>query len=275
MKLHLTLIAALSALSLAGPATASAAAAPGFPVAGLTPDTWGTTTVGARKHLLATYAGIGEVSCLGVRMIGRPASKSSWVANGVRYWDKNWCQGTLRSGSVFRLVHDAKSKTNRMIYRLVGATVADLRSGGTKPQPAPAPAPAPKPSNVGDQLLQAANALAVDRGRNPESTPTHRGLRYSVQDCMLVSPATARCTLYVLYEDNVMDSQFRPGHLRYWVRLYTFARLLSLDPVAWDTRIEGGYFDRPYQIVCSDRNDLGYIVVDYDPLTGNAAPPCP
>lgn len=243
-----------------------------FPVAGLKPDTWGTTPKSGQKQLLATYGGIRNASCLGVRMIGQPASKSSWVVKGVRYYDKLWCNGTLRSGKAFRLIHDAKSKTKWTIYRLINVTVAELQSGaGTRPQP---PSTTPQP-NVGDALLRAANELAVDRGRNAERTPTHRALQYAVRDCALVSTAIARCTLFVLYEDDVTDSRFRPGHLRYWVRLYTFARLLSLDPVAWDTRIEGGYFDRPYQIICSDRNDLADIIVDYDPLTGRAVPTCP
>jgi hypothetical protein len=263
--LRRTIIAAGVATAWLALLVGSASAELGFPVGGLKPDTWGTTPSYARSQLLSKYHGIRQVTCLGVRMKERPLSASTWVVKGVRYWDKLWCQGTLRSGKVFRLVYDATGKTSWKIYRLVNVTVPELRSAGTQPE---------RPS-VGDALVRAARELAIARGGGAEGDATHRALRYSVQDCGLVNPATGRCTLFVLYETDVTDSQFRPGHMRYWVRYFTFARLISVDPVAWDTRIEGAYYDRPWQIVCSDRNEPGRIVVDWDPLTGTAAPPCP
>lgn len=250
--------------SVERPAESGASADVGFRVSGLKPDRWGATTKYGNAQLQSRYQAIASVTCLGIRMPEYPVSSSTWVAGRVRYWDKLWCAGKLRQGKPFRLVYDAKSKTEWTIYRLINTTVSELTSGqSTSPS-----------TRVGDALVRVAYDLAAATGRDSESTPTHRSLRYSVRDCGLASPALARCTLFVLYEEDVYDTQFNPGHIRFWVRLFTFARLLSLDPVAWDTRTEGSFYSTPYQLVCSDRNDLADFVVDYDPLTGKPAPTC-
>jgi hypothetical protein len=57
------------------------------------------------------------------------------------------------------------------------------------------------------------------------------------------------------------------------IRTYHFAILLDASGV-YRTTIQGTYFERPYQILCSDANKGSAIVVHWDPMTGRAAPPC-
>lgn len=94
---------------------------------GLKPDGWGQTITAAETNLKGRYAGIVSTFCLGVTIRYYPASSSSWVHGFVRYWDKDICFGKTTNGAIFGLIYDQKSSNGWVIYRLKGASLADLR----------------------------------------------------------------------------------------------------------------------------------------------------
>ena len=228
-----------------------------FPMSGLKPDGWGTTTSAGRTDLRRDYPGIASVSCLGVRMKGYPRRSSTWVIRGARHWDKLWCSGTTQKGKVFRLVYDAKSRTRSVIYRLINVTKKELRGGGAQPQPQP------------NWLIQAAREAAVAKGSDPEVTPRSRYYQYQVDDCRMVDSITARCILW-RWKESSTDYWLVPGVLREIYRNYVFATLLY--PSGHTLSFQGTE-DPPVQIICSDANK-GSIVIHRDPRTGQPAPPC-
>jgi hypothetical protein len=256
---------AVSLFGLAGPANASPAFPPSFPMSGLKPDNWGMTIRQGSTKLRRNYAGIASVSCMGVRMRGYPRSSSTWVIRGRRYWDKLWCSGTTQTGKVFTLVHDAKSRTRSVIYRLVNVTKEELRGGGAQPQPQPQPQP-----QAFDWLIQKAYESAVARGSDAEPTAVSRFYWYDVNDCRMVDGATARCTLW-RWKETLTDYWLVAGVLREIYRTFHFAILHDTSGVY--TLAVQGTAEPPYQIICSDANK-GSIVVHVDPLTGQPAPFC-
>lgn len=122
----------LAALLLVATAAGSAQGAEGYDrspihLNGLTPDRWGTAVTSADRNARNRYPGIASLYCVGVIMNGWPASSSSWVHGLTRYWDKEACFGrTYGSSSYFGFVYDTKSASNWTIYRLSGASLADL-----------------------------------------------------------------------------------------------------------------------------------------------------
>lgn len=98
-------------------------------VSGLYPDSWSQTISNAERQLHLRFPGISNDYCVGAVMIGHEAD-SSFLAAGVRWWDKLVCGGSLygQSRLSFILIFDAKGKaaTNWTIYRLKGATISEL-----------------------------------------------------------------------------------------------------------------------------------------------------
>jgi hypothetical protein len=97
-------------------------------VSGLNADYWGIAVTSGERELRDRYQGISQAYCVGVIMTEDQAD-SSWVHGLTRYWDKLACFGRTyaRGSQVFGLVFDAKGKGSWIIYRLKGASVADLR----------------------------------------------------------------------------------------------------------------------------------------------------
>jgi hypothetical protein len=95
---------------------------------GLKADYWGIAVTPAERELRDRYEGISQAYRVSVIMTEDPAD-SSWVHGLTRYWDKLACFGRTyaRGSQVFGLVFDAKGKGSWIIYRLKGASVADLR----------------------------------------------------------------------------------------------------------------------------------------------------
>ena len=92
---------------------------------GLSPDGWGQTITSAEINLRRRYTGVHGVYCVGAIMVGAE-SDSSFVNGYTRYWDKLVCAGYSRTGKLFALVFDQKSHGSWTMYRLKGATLADL-----------------------------------------------------------------------------------------------------------------------------------------------------
>ena len=63
------------------------------PISGLVSDNFGQSTTHAEQQLKARYPGIRADYCMGVTMLGYPASTSSFVVGLTRYWDKDVCAG--------------------------------------------------------------------------------------------------------------------------------------------------------------------------------------
>jgi hypothetical protein len=253
------ILAALIATMALTPGVAHASA---FPMSGLKPDNWGMTTPRGSTKLRRTYPGIASVSCLGVRMRGYPRSSSTWVIRGRRYWDKLWCSGTTQTGKVFRLVHDAKSRTRSVIYRLVNVTKEELLGGGAQTQPQP------QPQGL-DWLIQKAREAAIAHGSDA-AAGLSRYYQYQVDDCRMVDSITARCTLWRWKETDTASTYLMAGVMREIYRNYVFAILLY--PSGYTLSFQGTE-DPPVQIICSDANK-GSFPVHLDPFTGQWAPPC-
>lgn len=117
---RLVVLTALAALVAAS--TASSYDRAPVRLAGLTPDRWGYTNLGAEDDLLDRYRGLRTAWCTGVLMIGWPRSSSTWIHGQTRYWDKSACAGTTRTGARYALVYDAKGDCARCfkVYRLRG-----------------------------------------------------------------------------------------------------------------------------------------------------------
>jgi hypothetical protein len=125
----LVALAALLLVAVAAGTARGAAAYDRSPIHlnGLTPDGWGTAVTSADRNARNRYPGIASLYCVGVIMNGWSASSSSWVHGLTRYWDKEACFGhTYRSSSLFAFVYDTKSASNWTIFRLSGASLADL-----------------------------------------------------------------------------------------------------------------------------------------------------
>jgi hypothetical protein len=265
------LVALIATMGLA-PDTARAIP---FPMSGLKPDNWGSTVAGARASLGRGYPGIASVTCFGIRMVGYPRSESTWVSGRRRYWDKLWCQGTTQAGKLFRLVHDQKER-RFVVYRLTNVTRDELRGGGgatPSPQPQPEPQPQPQPQGF-EWLVDKARERAIHEGQYPPTAPGVRFYYYSVEECGMQDGLTARCTLYLWKETDVLYGwSFQPCVKREILRYYAYA-LYDTSLGRYWTKLEGMFYQKPYHIICSDNNKVGAFVVDTDPLTGQPAPPC-
>jgi hypothetical protein len=88
-------------------------------------DGWGQTITSAEGNLRGRYTGVHSAYCMGAIMIG-DESNSSWISGYTRYWDKLVCGGYSRTGHLFALVYDQKARGSWTMYRLKGATLADL-----------------------------------------------------------------------------------------------------------------------------------------------------
>ncbi|HXG75248.1 MAG TPA: hypothetical protein VNJ53_01630 [Gaiellaceae bacterium] len=97
-------------------------------LAGLTPDGWGFTNLGAEEDVLDRYDGLRTAWCTGVIMLGWPRGDSTWLHGQTRYWDKSACTGTTWSGKRYALVYDAKGECARCfrVYRLRGIGAREL-----------------------------------------------------------------------------------------------------------------------------------------------------
>jgi hypothetical protein len=95
-------------------------------VPGLHPDDWTQTITNAEWQLHKRYSGIKNTYCVGVIMQGF-ASDSAVVYGLSRYWDKLLCAGALRRRTgIFSLIFDQKGSEGWTIYRLRGASIAEL-----------------------------------------------------------------------------------------------------------------------------------------------------
>jgi len=126
-------IVLIALVALAVPALASSYDRQPVVLSGLTADDWGGTNTRAQGSLLERFPGIKSVRCTGVIMRGQ-ASRSSFLHGQTRYWDKNYCEGGLQGGAPFTVIRDAKGETYWKIYRLRGASVANLQRAA-RPQP--------------------------------------------------------------------------------------------------------------------------------------------
>jgi hypothetical protein len=124
------LAAALVSLALlpGGASGASMYDRPPIVLYGLYGDGWGNSTSRAELQLRSRYDGISTVWCTGVIMAD-DRGNSSWINGYTRYWDKLVCGGSIRSGSQFALVYDAKAQYSWVIYRVRGVTIDGLRYG--------------------------------------------------------------------------------------------------------------------------------------------------
>jgi hypothetical protein len=54
-------------------------------------------------------------------------NESSFLHGMTRYWDKLVCAGYTQTGRTFALIYDSKGQYTWIIYRLHGASIADLQ----------------------------------------------------------------------------------------------------------------------------------------------------
>jgi hypothetical protein len=127
MTVRATVVAVLLGLLGAVAFVGSASAYDRRPVrvSGLSPDSWGIATTVAEAKLRDRYQAITSDYCVGVIMTGHE-TLSSFVHGLTRYWDKVACAGYTTGGKEFALIFDAKSRYSWTIYRLRGASSADL-----------------------------------------------------------------------------------------------------------------------------------------------------